>query len=100
MQTRPICNANERIVVLSCRLTLNLFPDSIRLSSNMGFSYTKPYDILDTGCVLLAPVLCSPCLCGQVDDFTPFVRNWLPEINSLALYLDLDFLFGLARPLR
>jgi len=51
----------------------------------MGFSYTKPYDILDTGCVLLAPALCDPYLFGQVDDFTPFARNWLPAIYSLSL---------------
>jgi hypothetical protein len=43
-------------------LVLSLFPDSIRLSSNMGFSYTRPYDILDTGRVLLAPAVSNACL--------------------------------------
>ena len=53
----------------------------------MGFSYTRPYDILDTGCGLLAPALSVSRLCGQVDDFTPFVRNWLPEIYTLTFSL-------------
>ena len=34
------CSVNDKIVVLNRRLALNLFPDSMRLSSNIGFSYT------------------------------------------------------------
>jgi hypothetical protein len=53
----------------------------------MGFSYTRPYDILDTGCVLLAPALSVPCLSGQVDDFMPFGRNsrqkFMLQLSSL-----------------
>ncbi len=52
------CSTNERIVVLN-RLVLSFLPDSIRLSSNMGFSYTRPYDILDTGHGFLAPAVFS-----------------------------------------
>jgi hypothetical protein len=48
----------------------------MRLSSNIGFSYTGPYENLDTDRILFAPALSSfllykslslnPCLCGQV----------------------------------
>src|SRR5208282_2713730 len=34
------CPKKDKMVVLNRRLALNLFPDSMRLSSNIGFSYT------------------------------------------------------------
>jgi len=38
----------------------------------MGFSYTRPFDILDTGRGLLAPTVFKSCLFQQADDSTPF----------------------------
>ena len=69
----PTCKTKERIVVLN-RLVLSLLPDSIRLSSNIGFSYTGPYEILDTNRTRLAPGLLIPCLSGQVADSTLLVQ--------------------------
>src|SRR5258708_32181549 len=74
----PTCSRNDRMVVLH-RLVLSLLPDSIKLSSNMGFSYTKtlrqlrhrhhPLCSLSLAAHTRANPL-EPCLCGQVNDFT------------------------------
>ena len=91
MQMSPTCSKNERIVVPN-RLVLSLFPDSIRLSSNMGFSYTRPssdispYDILDTGCGFLAPAISrspnrsasSPASSGR-----PMILRYFPPCGKL-----------------
>jgi hypothetical protein len=48
----------------------------MRLSSNIGFSYTKPYDNLDTNHILFAPALSTYFLyeflpLGATEDSTP-----------------------------
>src|SRR5580704_16533932 len=57
----PTCSKNDRIVVLN-RLVLSLFPDSIRLSSNIGFSYQtvrefrhRPRPLCSRSMMLLGP---------------------------------------------
>src|SRR5262250_801680 len=53
--TSSACKTNE-IVVVAPRLVFSRPPDSIRLSSNIGFSVqTRPYVFLDTACFLFAP---------------------------------------------
>src|ERR1035438_299631 len=91
----PNCPKKDKIVVLNRRFALNRFPDSMRLSSNIGFSYTRPYENLDTGRILFAPgpfgswtcepCLCKPCLYGQL------------EILRLAGGSGLNFFFRLRR---
>jgi len=41
-------------------LVIGFLGCSTKLSSNMGFSYTRPYDILDTGRGFLAPAVSNP----------------------------------------
>src|SRR5712692_1225016 len=52
----PTCSRKEMTVVPN-RLVLSLLPDSMRLSSNIGSSYTRPYESLDTSSILFAPDL-------------------------------------------
>jgi hypothetical protein len=45
-------------------LVFSFPPDSIKLSSNIGFSYTRPYENLDTRCILFAPSFQLPVSSG------------------------------------
>src|ERR1035438_6462510 len=64
-------------------LVIGFLGCSTKLSSNMGFSYTRPYDILDTGHVLVAPALSGACLTGRV-----MILRHLPKIGCLKLNLN------------
>src|ERR1051325_4549552 len=55
----PIGKRNA-IVVVPPRFVLSFPPDSIRLSSNIRFSYPHPTQYLDTACSQNAPSLESP----------------------------------------
>src|SRR5579883_1790274 len=52
--TSAACKTNEIVVVLP-RLVFSRPPDSIRLSSNIGFSVRPAYTTLDTAALLFAP---------------------------------------------
>src|SRR5271157_4789331 len=85
------CNVKDMIVVLN-RLVLNLLPDSMRLSSNIGFSYHtvreprhRPHPLCSRSFELFSPA--NSCLCGQINDFTPHGPD-----------SDLNFFFRLRRP--
>src|SRR5271157_552686 len=87
------CNVKDMIVVLN-RLVLNLLPDSMRLSSNIGFSYTTPYENLDTGRILFAPALSSFLALP-----TPASAGRSMILRHMARIQTLTFSFGCAGPL-
>jgi len=75
-------------------LVLNLLPDSMRLSSNIGFSYTRPYENLDTGRILFAPALSSFfCLCELLPLRAVKILRHMARIQAFT------FSFGCAGPL-
>src|SRR5262250_644891 len=71
--TSSACKINE-IVVVAPRLVLSRPPDSIRLSSNIGFSVqTRPYVFLDTArfCFAPKPTFRLPRACSLATSLPP-----------------------------
>src|SRR5258707_6771171 len=62
MQMSPTCSKKDKMVVPN-RLVFSLLPDSMRLSSNIGFSYIRPLRELRHRPHPLCSRFSSPCLC-------------------------------------
>src|SRR5437660_11192975 len=62
MQMSPTCSRKDKVVVPN-RFVVSLLPDSMRLSSNIGFSYIRPLRELRHRPRPLCSRSLEPCLC-------------------------------------